>query len=105
MPAAPNPLDPPRNYRSVCAFCGERAQLSHEHVFKIDMKLPIGEGCNTGWMRDLEGEAKPILSNLATARRRRTTLSLRAQDTLARWIAETVYMHELATAERTIPSG
>jgi hypothetical protein len=137
MPAAPNPLDPPRNYRSVCAFCGACEHMSQEHVFpqwladelpqtegtfthsrdpdtgpptnwtnvKIDVKVPIGEGCNTGWMSDLEGDAKPILRELLTARRQRTTLSMDDQDTLALWIAKTVYMHELSLAERTIPAG
>lgn len=102
-----------------CAFCGSRKSLTKEHVLpqwlkpivpfegKTGVEFATGErrtlpispsertakafcrSCNTGWMNDLEGAAKPLLTPMILGERRPRKLKRLALQTIATWAAKT----------------
>jgi len=73
-----------------------------EAPFDVTVKA-VCPTCNNGWMRDLEEEARPLLTPMI--RGDRLALDLARQRVVARWFAKTaMMMHEQAKAtERLIP--
>lgn len=54
----------------------------------------VCNGCNTGWMSDLEVQTKPILSRLIMGQR--ATLTVDEQEVLATWAVKTALTFQLA---------
>jgi hypothetical protein len=90
-------------------FLAERVSdldaLASWKAAKPNTQVRIGKACNEGWMSLLEDRAKPILSSLINPTRRRTTLSLAAQDLIALWVAKTTYMADLSNAVHVVPAS
>lgn len=53
----------------------------------------VCQGCNHGWMSDLENESKPLLAS-AIAREGRCEFDLVSQWTVARWAVKTCYVFQ-----------
>lgn len=106
--------------KQICVFCGSDKKLTREHIlpdwlcdlypkemmiinqfvgksqkewtskiFQHKAKV-VCEECNSGWMSNLEGEVKPLLTNLMAL----NSVSLRkyGQDLLAFWAQKTLLM-------------
>lgn len=70
---------------------GSTDQVQSTRVFTFDAfrEGRICEGCNGGWMKDLEDEAKPLLIPLMNAERGVSSLDEKECLIVARWTAKT----------------
>lgn len=114
---------------STCAFCGQNdSPRTREHVFadwiaresadpnwtridaatgkSVSFKGSLGlvsrkvcKRCNTGWMRKLESEAKPLLAPLIHATKR-GPIPLCDQIIIARWFAKTIFAYDVVEQRR-----
>lgn len=126
--------------KTICAFCGQSAARSREHIwpdwllrhielrkstmahthFAIDGRIlsrrvqsassvvygKVCAACNDGWMSQLEGSVKPIVSELISSQPSKGALLAEEAHTLAVWAFKTAIVRNAGTNYRTvIPEG
>ncbi len=79
----------PEETMIINQFIGKSQNIWPSKIFQHKAKV-VCEPCNNGWMADLEGEVKPILSKMM--RLSPYVLNERAQATLSFWAQKTLLM-------------
>ncbi len=93
----PNYADTTYTHRTVNGV----RQWGSKRAANLTVKV-VCESCNTGWMSDLEGEAKLLLTE--PIRARKIALDKPQQRTIAKWAVKTAIIGEqMAPADAVIP--
>jgi hypothetical protein len=114
----------------ACPFCDSQSNLTREHVWpnwysrelqargailigdvivdnRIEVTVPVCEGCNNRWMAVLEDDCKKLMMSMANAATKGNSpieLSAEAQARLATWAVKTAYLIDACQAS-LVPRG
>jgi len=76
------------------------------HVLDKHVLGRVCNGCNNGWMSNLEGDAKPIIINLADSNIQLKDIDCDGRLTLAKWACKTAFaIHAASNYRDVIPSN